>query len=317
MRIRLVLVTFSTHSCIDVYHFADSTYSFVHPCMHTQILVQHDEFIIKRRQQLEKAMEQSSGDPAECDKLNQKLLDLTAEAEQATQHRAELMRELKECLVPKKQQEHQIKGTKIQLKQAKQELVSATGELQNKRNEIMQREGSAQSEEAKRAEKTKRAEDELSEARKGLDERKSLITESLRKYEEGKPRVEALKANVQTVKNQCYAVNQKVQELKANEGNSLAVFGRKCVAMSQKVEQAKRAGRFRGKVIGPIGQFLKVLPGKEHYAGLAELGLQVGLDKFIVTNDQDRAVYLQFRKDIGCSYRDCGMYQMVSFLRGI
>jgi hypothetical protein len=59
---------------------------------------------------------------------------------------------------------------------------------------------------------------------------------------------------------------------------------------------------------------LKIAPGKDRYAAVAEKALQVGLDRFIVTNKQDRSLYLKMRQEVGCNDRDCGVSQMVSFL---
>jgi len=63
-------------------------------------------------------------------------------------------------------------------------------------------------------------------------------------------------------------------------------------------------------VTGPIGSFLKVAPGMQQYAAVAEHALGIGvLDRFIVTNDQDAKVLRQIRNQAGCS-QDCGIYQI-------
>ena len=71
-----------------------------------------------------------------------------------------------------------------------------------------------------------------------------------------------------------------------------------------------RQNKFRGPVVGPIGAYLKIAPGKEQFAAIAELALGHGnLDRFIVTNDQDRKTFQQVRKDAGCQ-SDCGVFQL-------
>lgn len=68
--------------------------------------------------------------------------------------------------------------------------------------------------------------------------------------------------------------------------------------------------RFRGPVLGPIGAYVKIVGGKEHFASIAEYALQNGtLDRFIVTNDQDRQLLQKIRKDAGCNL-DCGIFQV-------
>ena len=77
------------------------------------------------------------------------------------------------------------------------------------------------------------------------------------------------------------------------------------------VERARQQRQFRGLVVGPIGKFLKITNMKEHLASIAELALSGGtLDRFIVTNDIDRATLMGFRQSIGCSSFECGIFQI-------
>ena len=61
-------------------------------------------------------------------------------------------------------------------------------------------------------------------------------------------------------------------------------------------------------MVGPIGAYIKIAPGKERYAALAEHALGQCLDRFIVTNDTDRQLFQKLRAEIGCR-RECGAYQ--------
>ena len=73
---------------------------------------------------------------------------------------------------------------------------------------------------------------------------------------------------------------------------------------------AKRQRKFRGPVEGPIGNYLKIVPGKEMYAELAELAFGAGtLDRFVVTNDEDRKKVQDIRRRAGC-VQDCGIFQV-------
>jgi chromosome segregation ATPase len=67
--------------------------------------------------------------------------------------------------------------------------------------------------------------------------------------------------------------------------------------------------KWKGKVIGPIGAYMKIAPGKERYAKLAELALGGGLDRFIVTNADDKATFMRLRNEIGCR-RECNIYSV-------
>ena len=75
----------------------------------------------------------------------------------------------------------------------------------------------------------------------------------------------------------------------------------------RQVNRQKRS--FRGPVLGPIGEYVKVVAGKENFAPIAELALGPGtLDRFIVTNDHDRQLLQRIRQEAGC-HQDCGIFQ--------
>lgn len=280
---------------------------------HLKKLSMFEEHVTKCKQKLDKVMQQNE-DNEEKKILEQNLNDLTAEAQEATRHKGELTQEYKEACKPKKQLEQQIKHIKSQMKQAKNEFTAATRELQRKRDEILQREGSAHDEEMKRAARTKQIEEDIAEAKIAVEEGKKGAEEFLKKYEEGRTRQDVMQESENAIRRQCSGVQSKIRELKSNNESTLRMFGAYCEAMNQKVLQAQRAGKFRGRVVGPVGKFLKVAPGKDRYAAIAEKALQVGLDRFIVTNKQDRALYLRMRQEVGCKTRDCGVYQMVRFV---
>ena len=81
------------------------------------------------------------------------------------------------------------------------------------------------------------------------------------------------------------------------------------------MEEARRKRRFKGEVLGPIGAFLKMAPGKEKYADLAELAIGNGtLDRYIVTNNHDRKEFESMRKQLKC-FRECGIYQVTASRR--
>ena len=58
------------------------------------------------------------------------------------------------------------------------------------------------------------------------------------------------------------------------------------------VQVEKERRKFKGPVLGPIGHYIKIAPGKEEFAAIAELALGPGtLDRFIVTNSEDRRIF--------------------------
>jgi hypothetical protein len=79
-----------------------------------------------------------------------------------------------------------------------------------------------------------------------------------------------------------------------------------------KIEQAKSSNKFKGPVVGPVGKYIKIAPGKEDYAQLAELAIGFGmLDRFIVTNDHDRQLLNTFRGKAGCR-NECGLFKVTA-----
>jgi len=77
------------------------------------------------------------------------------------------------------------------------------------------------------------------------------------------------------------------------------------------VELSINRNKFRGPVVGPIGKYLKICSGREHLGNIAELSLGNGvLDRFIVTNDADRSLFMKLRQEIGCASHDCGLFQL-------
>ena len=63
-------------------------------------------------------------------------------------------------------------------------------------------------------------------------------------------------------------------------------------------------------MIGPIGLYIKVTPGMDEFAAVAEYSLGFNtLDRFIVTNDHDAGLLRQIRKQAGC-VQDCGIFQI-------
>ena len=88
-------------------------------------------------------------------------------------------------------------------------------------------------------------------------------------------------------------------------------FGCPVVVPCLQVQRAIQRGEFRGPVVGPIGNSLKMVAGKEMFASLVEFVMSsTVLDRFIVTNDHDRKLYQQIRVSARCSARECGVFQM-------
>ena len=146
-----------------------------------------------------------------------------------------LEKERKATLHPLRQREWALKHNQREFQTAQRRLNSATKELQNTRTEIERRAGSAESEERKRIEGITRVEEEMGRENERLGRVRKDIEEYLAKYEELEPREQAAVEKSVKAGRQLYGVKKRWEEMKAGEGNSLAMFGPKCVAMHRKV----------------------------------------------------------------------------------
>lgn len=244
--------------------------------------------------------------------LKNEMYALTEEAAEAKEKYLELVGALKKAEAPKKQKERDIAQIDREIESRVRDLKNAERELENIRREIVRKTGSALSEEARRATRMKEAEEQQIELKNNLEEWYKDIEVAQRMYEENEPRENAKKSQVELINRQIHGVKSKIQSLQNSEGSSMAMFGPKTVEVFRLVEQAKKSGKFQGEVIGPIGHYLKIVQGKEEYAALAEAAFSIKLDRFIVTNDHDRNVFMSIRKQAKCSPRDCGVFQSVS-----
>ena len=277
-----------------------------------QQLVLIDEKLNKRREELAKAESRNTTDSNEEVELNQKLEEYTAEAEEARESLISQETKLKAAKQPLKQHERALHSMRKEKEHAKRNHRNALQELKNIRDEIVRKAGSAQSEEARRTTKRIEAEDKMNEIKGGLEEKQHDKNDALQKYQEKEGPEENINDSLKSCQRQMHAVKNKLQGLKSSDGNSMAMFGNKCVSMYQRVEQAKKERRFKGPVVGPIGHFLKVVHGKDHLASLATSAMKVGLDRFIVTNDHDRSAFMRLRNEIRCNSYECLVIQTVS-----
>lgn len=272
-----------------------------------------EEKLAQRREELAKEESRDTSDSNEEVELNQKLEEYTAEAEEASQMLNTQETKLKVAKQPLKQHERTLHSIGKEKNIAKRRHRDAVNELKNIRDEVMRRAGSAESEEAKRTAKRIEAENRINEIKEGMKEGQNAIHDALQKYQEKENPEETLNDNLNSAQRQLYAVKSKLQGLKSSEGNSMAMFGNKCVSMYERVEQAKRQRKFQGPVVGPIGHYLKVVHGKEHLAALATSAVKIGFDRFIVTNDHDRSYFMKLRNEIRCNSHECLIIQTVSF----
>ena len=82
------------------------------------------------------------------------------------------------------------------------------------------------------------------------------------------------------------------------------------------VKQAQKEGRWTGSVAGPIGAHIPIAAGKEKYAAIAECALGgKSLDRYVVTNNQDRQLFQHIREQANCNSYECSIYQVANWPR--
>ena len=197
---------------------------------------------------------------------------------------------------------------------AEKALKNAKRNLQKARDEIAAAAGNRESEARSRIERKEQAERKLAEAKDMERAAARLVQENLDKYEEVAPKLLQAKEDTNATESSFNTARHRLSDLKKNDGNKLSVYGQKTVDMCRKIDEGKRRRQFQGQVIGPIGLHVKIKPGEEQFAGIAELALgSANLGRFIVTEDADRATLMRFRRELGCNTRECNVYQIVSF----
>lgn len=263
----------------------------------------------KKKQELTQAeiASQEADDPD--NERRNRLDDLSKEANEMADRKRELEKDLKHVTEPQKHLKSQYKALVKKEEKNNRDLLEANQILQKKRDEIVAKAGSAESEQRQRNERIISEEETLAEKKKRFTELKQEITDSLHAYEKIEPDVTGARDHASRLQGQVRKVDSKIKSLESSSGNSLDVFGPRCNKVKQLVDKAIKQRKFRGPVLGPIGLFCKIQPGKEDFASLAESALGNGvLDRFVVFNDVDRKLLQKIRETSGC-HNDCGLLQ--------
>ena len=245
--------------------------------------------------------------------LQADIAKLTKEAEEARATKEEREAELKELEIPSRKLHKELVSIKKDEQRAEKSVKNAKRALQRARDEIAAAAGNRESEARSRIERKERAERKLAEAKYQERETAKLVQENLEKYEDVDPKLQQAKEDTHAAETSFNSARHRLQDLKKSDGNKLSIYGQKTVDMVRKIDEAKRRRQFQGSVIGPIGVHIKIKPGEEKFAGIAELALgSANLGRFIVSNDQDRSILMRFRQELRCNARECGVFTSVS-----
>lgn len=265
-----------------------------------------EERAAKKREELSQAESLSQESSGGQDELSSRLAELVQETQICNDQRLKLHEELKVAKAPFRDAEQRAKRFESKEKQARNELKAAQQRLNEARQEIASQ--NKESEEAQLAAKQVQLEEALAAAREKDEPLRQDVADKLQAYEELEPNVREAAKQSQEKQRALEWAQKGLKELENSSGDPLAVYGGKVKAVKAAIEAHKRS--FQGPVEGPIGVYLKITPGMDEYAELAELHLGKGtLDRFIVTNDHDRKLLNKIRRDKGCR-NECGIFQV-------
>ena len=83
-----------------------------------------------------------------------------------------------------------------------------------------------------------------------------------------------------------------------------------------KIKQQTQAGKFKGKVIGPIGSFLKIKPNMSKWAGLTEVALGNNvMSAFVCERKEDVNLLVKLRQDSKIGGNQCNIFQQTPYAR--
>lgn len=89
-------------------------------------------------------------------------------------------------------------------------------------------------------------------------------------------------------------IREQIATLNRAKGNSLFAYGQKMPEFLRAIEQERS---WREKPIGPAGSYIKLK--QPRYAAVLEAFFAHGLNSFIVTNEQDRALLSRIHRRVG------------------
>jgi chromosome segregation ATPase len=261
----------------------------------------------KRMAELTQAEEMATQPDTQHDALTTRIQELIAEGQEATELKQQLDQELKEAEQPRKALLRQLDRLQKSMKETNKKLSAAQKRLEAKRKEILDK--LENSDEAKFTAMLQESETALAAEKAKSDEISECLGLSRREYEELEPKLESAKASVNNAEGHLRAISRRLEGLEGAGGDEFAQLGRNVKKVYTKVVALQKQGKFKGPVVGPIAKYMKVAPGKEAFAKVAELAMGRVLDKFIVTTDEDRKLLQNIRDEYGCQ-QDCGTYQV-------
>jgi chromosome segregation ATPase len=90
----------------------------------------------------------------------------------------------------------------------------------------------------------------------------------------------------------------RLESLKSQKRNSLAVFGNKIPHLQQLIQE--NLHRFTAPPIGPLGMYVKLPEKNQHFALAIEVALKGTLQSYLVVNGKDKALLDDLKKRIQC-----------------
>ena len=260
-----------------------------------------------KRQELSQVEEQLSQESAAEDhetRINQ-LLEKVAKV---GQEKKEFEKAYQEAKGPYRASQARVKAAERKENQARKECQAAEKRLQDAIRQLEEQDTASM--QGKMAADLAKMEHELASLRQAEPAIKDAIKSAYLQYEQVEVQVLQARQVYENNQRQYQAAKAKYNDMQneTSGAGKYAMWGRNAPKVAAAI--AKKRDEFKGPVLGPIGAHLKIIPGKEAYAALAEFAIGPSmLDRFIVTNPHDRNLVQKIRQRVGCK-NDCGIILM-------
>ncbi|CAI5738097.1 unnamed protein product [Peronospora destructor] len=229
---------------------------------------------------------------------NDKLEEVHAWMSENSQRKGEVKSRIREARRPLHNCKAELKHLTQSKQRAKQRLARLQHDLQKKRenHEVMlhnrlQRNGEMR----ERIELTRR---EVQQAEHEVSEAKNRAQARPQELDEVEHRHETCLRQLREADNEASRVQQRINSLREQKRDSLAVYGNRIPQLQQLIQQNRH--RFAAPPIGPLGLNVKLPERYMHFAVAIEVALKGQLGSYLVINGKDKALLDDLKRQVRC-----------------
>ncbi|RMX65285.1 hypothetical protein DD238_006368 [Peronospora effusa] len=229
---------------------------------------------------------------------NDKLEEVNACMSENSQRKGEVKSRIREARRPLHNCKAELKHLTQSKQRAKQRLARLQHDLQKKRenheamlHNRLQRNGEMR----ERIEVTRR---EVQQAEHEVNEAKNRAQARPQELDEVEHRHETCLRQLREADNEASRVQQRINSLREQKRDSLAVYGNRIPQLQQLIQQNRH--RFAAPPIGPLGLNVKLPERYMHFAVAIEVALKGQLGSYLVINGKDKALLDDLKRQVRC-----------------